>query len=180
MTSPLVVRHIVLLGVAVTALVSGCRDSTLATGVSDSTFVAVMAELKRAKDAPGLDSAGRDARRRAILQGRGLTPAQLESAAVQLAKNPTRAQAVWQAIERRALDTASKKPPVDTARKPPTLDTTNKQPAAPADSATKQVAPAIDTSAKPAVVPADTANKPANPDTSKKPTVAADTAKKPS
>ena len=117
MTSPLVVRHIVLLGVAVSAFASACRDSTLATGVSDSTFVAVMAELKRAKDAPGLDSTGRDARRKAILQGRGLTPAQLESAAVQLAKNPTRAQAVWQAIERRALDTTSTKRPADTTAK---------------------------------------------------------------
>jgi hypothetical protein len=125
MTSPTVVRHIVLLGFAFCALASGCRDSTLATGVSDSTFVAVMAELKRTKDAPGLDSAGRDARRKAILQGRGLTPAQLESAAVQLAKNPTRAQAVWQAIERRALDTTTTKPPIDTTRTPPVaVDTT--------------------------------------------------------
>lgn len=138
MTSPTVVRHIVLLGVALCALASGCRDSTLATGVSDSTFVAVMAELKRTKDAPGLDSAGRDARRKAILQGRGLTPAQLESAAVQLAKNPTRAQAVWQAIERRALDTASKKPPADTTRKLPELvDTSRKPPAPPGDTTAK-------------------------------------------
>ena len=138
MTSPLVVRHIVLLGVAVSAFASACRNSTLATGVSDSTFVAVMAELKRAKDAPGVDSAGRDARRKAILQGRGLTPAQLETAALELAKNPTRAQAVWQAIERRALDTTSKKPPADTSRKPPTLgDSAQKQPAAPADTTTK-------------------------------------------
>jgi hypothetical protein len=138
MTSPTVVRHIVLLGVALTALASGCRDSTLATGVSDSTFVAVMAELKRAKDAPGLDSAGRDARRKAILQGRGLTPAQLESAAVQLAKNPTRAQAVWQAIERRALDTVSKQPPADTTRKPPSIvDTATTQAATPGDTAAR-------------------------------------------
>jgi len=127
MTSPLVVRHIVLLGVAFSAFASACRDSSLATGVSDSTFVAVMAELKRTKDAPGLDSAGRDARRKAILQGRGLTPAQLESAAVQLAKNPTKAQAVWQAIERRALDTAFKKPPADTTPRPaPPADTSAK------------------------------------------------------
>ena len=138
MTPPLVFRHIVLLGVAFSAFASACRDSTLATGVSDSTFVAVMAELKRTKDAPGLDSAGRDARRKAILQGRGLTPAQLESAAVQLAKNPTRAQAVWQAIERRALDTTSKKPPADTTQQPPAVvDTARKPPAPPGDTAAK-------------------------------------------
>ena len=125
MTPPFVVRHVVLLGV-VCALASGCRDSTLATGVSDSTFVAVMAELKRAHSAPGLDSAGRDARRKAILQGRGLTPAQLESAAAQLAKNPTRAQAVWQAIERRGVDTVTKTPPIDTTKKATPPDTAPK------------------------------------------------------
>ena len=125
MTLSCLVRHVALLAV-VGALASGCRSSTLATGVSDSTFVAVMADLKRAHDTPGLDSAGRDTRRKAILQGRGLTPAQLESAAAQLAKNPTRAQAVWQAIQRRAVDTASKRSPADTNRKGAGPDTTSK------------------------------------------------------
>lgn len=83
----------------------GCQRAQLATGVSDSTFVAVMAELKRVHDTPGVDSGRRAARRDSILQRRGLTPAQLEAAALRLAQNPARAQTVWQAVERRANDT---------------------------------------------------------------------------
>lgn len=90
--------------VVLTSIV-GCQRAQLATGVSDSTFVAVMAELKRVRDAPGVDSGHRAARRDSILQRRGLTPAQLEVAARRLAENPTRAQTVWQAVERRANDT---------------------------------------------------------------------------
>jgi hypothetical protein len=168
MTPSFLVRHVVLLGVF-GAITGGCRSSTLATGVSDSTFVAVMAELKRAHDTPGLDSAGRDARRKAILQGRGLTPAQLESAAVQLAKNPTRAQAVWQAIQRRAIDTTSKPSPVDSAKKTQPVDTTAKT--LPVDTTPKPL-PA-DTNPKP--LPADTSAKPPPDTTAKRPP--ADTSK---
>jgi len=89
--------------------VAGCRRSELATGVSDSVFVSVMAELKRVHDAPGVDSVVRAARRDSILQRRGLTPAQLETAAKRLAQNPARAQTVWQAVERRANDTTKVK-----------------------------------------------------------------------
>ena len=100
--------------VFVTALVAlgpttGCRRAELATGISDSTYVAVMAELKRVHDSPGMDSAQRAARRDSILQSRGLTPAQLELAARHLAQNPARAQTVWQAVERRAADTTQAK-----------------------------------------------------------------------
>ena len=88
--------------------IAACQRSQLATGVSDSTFVAVMAELKRVHDMPGVDSGRRAARRDSILQRRGLTPAQLEAAAKRLAQNPARAQTVWQAVERRANDTTKK------------------------------------------------------------------------
>ena len=101
---PLVARHALLVVLVMLASAASCRRSQLATGVSDSTFVAVMADLKRAQEAPGLDSAGRAARRDSILQSRGLTPAQLETAARELAENPTRAQTVWQAIQRRASE----------------------------------------------------------------------------
>ena len=101
---PLVARHALLIVLVVLASAASCRRSQLAAGVSDSTFVAVMADLKRVREAPGLDSAGRAVRRDSILQSRGLTPAQLESAARQLADNPTRAQTVWTAIQRRASE----------------------------------------------------------------------------
>jgi len=86
---------------------TGCRREALSSGISDSTFVAVMADLKRLHDRPGVDSATRAARRTEILRSRGLTPAQLEAAARVLARNPTRAQTVWQAVDRRAADTTS-------------------------------------------------------------------------
>ena len=108
MRNPLA-THGLLLVLVVLGPATGCRRSELATGISDSTYVAVMADLKRVHDAPGMDSAQRAARRDSILQGRGLTPAQLEAAARELAHNPARAQTVWQAVERRAADTTQAK-----------------------------------------------------------------------
>jgi hypothetical protein len=104
MEPPLVARHLLLLVLVSLASAAGCRRPQLATGVSDSAFVAVMADLKRVQDAPGMDSAQRAARRDSILQSRGLTPAQLEAAAKQLAQNPGRAQTVWQAVQQRAAE----------------------------------------------------------------------------
>jgi len=109
MEPPLVVRHSLLIVLVCLGSAAGCGRSQLATGVSDSAFVAVMADLKRVQEAPGMDSAQRAARRDSILQSRGLTPAQLEAAAKQLAQNPGRAQTVWQAVQQRAADPAPPK-----------------------------------------------------------------------
>jgi len=51
------------------------------------------------------------------LQKEGLTADRLQGAAKQLAQNPARAQTVWQAIERRANDTAVVKAPNPTIAK---------------------------------------------------------------
>jgi len=82
-----------------------CRQPQSSSGVSDSTFVATLAELKRVNDTPVSDTTERAALRASILQRRGLTPARLEQAAAELARNPAHAQAVWKAVERRAADT---------------------------------------------------------------------------
>ena len=108
MEPPLVARHLLLLVLVSLASAAGCRRPQLATGVSDSAFVAVMADLKRVQDAPGMDSAQRAARRDSILQSRGLTPAELEASARHLAENPSRAQSVWQAIQRRVGEPQAK------------------------------------------------------------------------
>lgn len=113
MGTPSLVRHLPLIVLVGLAAVTGCQRSRSENGVSDSVFVTVMAELKRVQDASGLDAAQRAARRDSILQGRGLTPAQLGQAARELAENPTRAQTVWQAVQRRAADTTK-------APRPPT------------------------------------------------------------
>ena len=109
MRTRIVASHLLLIVLVAVGTVTSCARSELATGISDSTFVSVLAELKRVQDVPGMDSAWRAARRDSILQSRGLTPAQLEAAAKELAQNPGRAQTVWQAIERRAADTTKPK-----------------------------------------------------------------------
>jgi hypothetical protein len=104
-----IVAHRVSFFLVVFASVAACQRSGLSNGVSDAKFVAVMAELKRVRDVPGLDSGRRAFKRDSILQSQGLTPAQLEAAARRLAQNPARAQTVWQAVERRANDTLAAK-----------------------------------------------------------------------
>ena len=109
MRTPFVARHLLLIALVLLGTAAGCRGSQLTDGIGDSTYVAVMADLKRVQNTPGMDSGWRAARRDSILQSRGLTPAQLEAAAKQLAQNPSRAQTVWQAVERRAADTTKAK-----------------------------------------------------------------------
>ena len=70
-------------------------------GVSDSTFVATMAELQRIQTDGALDSAGRVAARARVLQRRGLTPDHLERVAQSLADDPERAADLWRAIDER-------------------------------------------------------------------------------
>ena len=107
-----VARHLSLIVLLALAAVTGCRRSNSINGVTDSTFVSVLADLKRVQDAPGVDSGRRAVLRDSILQSRGLTPAQLQEAAKQLAANPARAQTVWQAVQRRAADTTKATRPV--------------------------------------------------------------------
>ena len=109
MKALLVRTHVVSLLVMVLPAFTACGRSRDLNGVSETKFVAVMAALKQVRDRPGLDTVRRRASRDSILQKEGLTPAQLEGAALQLAKNPARAQTVWQAVEQRANDTGAVK-----------------------------------------------------------------------
>jgi len=107
----LIVRtHLLPFSMMVLVALTACRGSSDLNGVSETKFVAVMAALKQVRDKPGLDSSRRAKSRDSILQKEGLTPAQLEGAALQLAQNPTRAQTVWEAVERRANDTSAARP----------------------------------------------------------------------
>jgi hypothetical protein len=91
---------------------AACDRGTITDGVTDSAFVATMAELERVERTPGLDSSARVAARTAALQRRGLTPAQVEAAAGALADDPRRALAIWRAIDRKASgDTTPPKAP---------------------------------------------------------------------
>lgn len=76
------------------------------SAVGDSTFVAVMAELRQVQGEAG-DSTSRAARRARVLQSRGLTAASLEQAARDIAADPARANRIFQAIARKTVDAAT-------------------------------------------------------------------------
>lgn len=92
-------------------LLAACTRGEIMPGVRDSTFVATMADLRRAEATTG-DTIELAASRRRILQQRGLTADQLEAAARKLGDDPERALEIWQAIDRRAVNA-----PHDTTRK---------------------------------------------------------------
>ena len=93
---------------ALVMALGACARGESSTGVSDSTFVATMAELRKIQEDPALDSAARDSARTRVLQSRGLTASTLEQAARALAKNPARAAEVVQEIDRQVRgDTAA-------------------------------------------------------------------------
>lgn len=88
-----------------------CERGMSSTGVSDSTFVATMAELQKIQEDPALDSAAQAAARTRVLQSRGLTPVTLERAARALADDPQHAADIVQAIDRQARgDTSETRP----------------------------------------------------------------------
>jgi hypothetical protein len=87
--------------VAVVAL--ACGRNEIVDGVSDSTFVATLADLQRVGTDPRLDRAARDSARRAVLQGRGLTVEQMDRAARALADDPERARELLQAVRVRLM-----------------------------------------------------------------------------
>jgi len=81
----------------------GCARGDIVPGVSDSTFVATMAELRRAQGSTP-DTAAVAAARRRILQQRGLTVDQMDRAARKLANDPERAAALFDAIAKRMVN----------------------------------------------------------------------------
>jgi hypothetical protein len=89
---------------AMTFGVAGCRRSEIIPGVTDSQFVATLADLRRIDATVQLDSASRAAARTRILQQRGLTVERLDSAARALAGDPERASAIFRAVEQRAVN----------------------------------------------------------------------------
>jgi hypothetical protein len=99
--------HAIVLVMALAA----CDRGEASAGMSDSTFVATMAELRKIQEDPTLDSAAQAAARTRVLQSRGLTPEELERAARALADDPAHAAEVVQAIDRQARgDTTPDRP----------------------------------------------------------------------
>jgi hypothetical protein len=92
---------------------AGCRSSAEPATADDSVFVKTMAELRRIGADPALDSAERDSAREATLRASGVSPAELEAMARELARDPQQALEAWREIERQqARDTTLRAPAV--------------------------------------------------------------------
>ena len=83
--------------------VVGCARGDIVPGVSDSAFVATMADLRRAQGSMS-DTAALAAARRRILQQRGLTVEQMDRAGRALANDPQRAADLFDAVDKRAVN----------------------------------------------------------------------------
>ena len=100
--------------------VVGCARGDIVRGVSDSTFVSTMAELRRAEGST-TDTAALAATRKRILQQRGLTVEVMDRAARALANDPKRAAALFDAIEKHAVNAplvTPRAPATDSGKKP--------------------------------------------------------------
>jgi len=93
----------------VLSALAGCKSSAEPTAANDSLFVNTMAELRRIRTDPALDSAARDSAREASLRSHGVSVEELEAMARELAQDPERALDDWREIERQAVrDTTSR------------------------------------------------------------------------
>lgn len=105
-------RRIPPIAFAVLALAAGgCRQGKVTLGISDSTFVATIAQLHSISADTALDSASRASARAAVLQREGLTADSLERAARAMASDPQHALAVWTAIQQHVRKTPATRTP---------------------------------------------------------------------
>lgn len=82
------------------ALASGCRSSRAPRlGMTDSTFVGALRELRRVQADTSLDVTMKDSSRRMVLRRYQVTSAKLEHAARVLAESPAHASDLWRQIE---------------------------------------------------------------------------------
>jgi hypothetical protein len=92
-------------------LVASCRGRIASGGVSDSTYVATMRELRGVALDTMLDSASRVAARERILTRHHVTAASMQTAARALARNPDHAIDVWRQISEQHAPPVVKKGP---------------------------------------------------------------------
>jgi len=95
--------------------VVGCARGDIVPGVSDSAFVAAMADFRRAQGSTS-DTVALAAARHRILQQRGLTVEKMDRAARALANDPQRAADLFDAIDKRAVNVVNDSLHKDTSR----------------------------------------------------------------
>ena len=79
-------------------LAAACSRDAVFTDMSDSTYIKTMVALRKLPIGP-VDTVARARQRDSILTAFGVTAAQLESVAVRLSNDPTRAAVIFRAIE---------------------------------------------------------------------------------
>ncbi len=90
-------------------LAGGCRRSHAPRlGMTDSTFVGALRELRRVQGDSSLDVTMKDSSRRMVLRRYNVTSAQLEHAARVLAESPAHASDLWRQIESAARPAVAK------------------------------------------------------------------------
>ena len=101
----------VLLSAYVAVIFAGaCRSPEIAAGVTDSTYVAAMADIKAAQDTLTRPDQFTAAGRAVVLKRHGVTIAQIDSATRSLARDPTRASEIWRKVELRASAPRARSP----------------------------------------------------------------------
>ena len=86
--------------ILICALVAGCRNRRAPSlGMTDSTFVGALRELRRVQADTSLDVTMKDSSRRMVLRRYQVTSVELEHAARVLAESPARASDLWRQIE---------------------------------------------------------------------------------
>jgi hypothetical protein len=88
---------------AATAVVAGCAGRDADLGMSDSTYVNAMSDLKAVADDPKLSEPLRRQRRDAIFRKYALGAEQFEKASDALSGKPEHAMRLWRAIDSRAM-----------------------------------------------------------------------------
>ena len=99
-----------ILTLLVLGALAGCKSSAEPSVADDSLFVNTMAELRRIRADPALDSTARDSARAATLQAHGVSAEELEAMARELAEDPKRALEDWREIERLTVHDSTQRP----------------------------------------------------------------------
>lgn len=91
------------------AALAGCRQRNADLGMSDSTFVQIMGELKFVADQPDVTNEVRAQRRDAVLRKHAVSADKLEKLGSTLTAHPQHARRLWAAIEQKAFSLGQKK-----------------------------------------------------------------------
>lgn len=87
---------------SVVPVLAGCGTRAPASPITDSVFVAVMADLRRLQDTMGLKTDS--AMRGEVLRRHSVSADDVEAAAKAFATNPDKASQIWHAIDTKSAD----------------------------------------------------------------------------